>query len=108
MPFEPIVRSAEKEHADETVPPVVPLEAGAAVPVRAALTLAIVSLVAPNEERSERMDWTCASVKVAACAIGASESIDIAIASPVTTAATFAVAFVVTVCITIINDLRRT
>ena len=41
----------------------------------------------------------CESVSAAACAIGASESIDVAIASPVATAATFATAFVVTVFI---------
>ena len=63
------------------------------VPVRAALTFAIVAELAPNEERSERIDETCALVNVAACAIGASESIDVAIASPVATAATFAIAF---------------
>ncbi len=77
-------------------------------PVRAALTFAIVSAPAPNEERSERIDWTCAEVKLAACAIGARESIDVAIASPVATAATFAIAFVVTVCITIVKNLGST
>ena len=50
---------------------------------------------------------TCELVN-AACAIGANESIDTAIASPVTTAATFIVAFVVTICITIINGFKRT
>ena len=65
--------------------------------------------LAPNEVRSERIDETCASVNVAACAIGARESIDVAIASPVATAATFAIAnFVVTFCITIVNDFRLT
>ncbi len=74
-------------------------------PVRAALTFAIVALSAPNEERSERIDEICEAVRVAACAIGASESIDVAIASPVATAAIFAVAFIVTICITIVNFL---
>ena len=68
-------------------------------PVRAALTFAIVALLAPNEERSERIDWICALVSDAACAIGANESIDVAIASPVATAATFAIVFVVTIFI---------
>jgi hypothetical protein len=44
----------------------------------------------------------------AACAIGASESIEVAIASPVATAATFATAFVVIEFITIVNDFKRT
>jgi hypothetical protein len=79
-----------------------------ALPVRDALTFAIVALSAPNEERSERIDWTCAEVRAAACAIGASASIDVAIASPVATAATFAIAFVVTVCITIVKNLGST
>lgn len=68
-------------------------------PVREACTFEIVDASAPNEVRSERMAWTCELVRAAACAIGASESIDVAIASPVATAATFAIAFVVTVCI---------
>jgi hypothetical protein len=76
--------------------------------VREAFTFAIVDASAPNDERSERIAETCALVKAAACAIGASESIDVAIASPVATAATFAIAFVVTVCITIINYFRST
>ena len=76
------------------------------VPVRAALTLAIVALVAPNDERSERIAEVCALVNVAACTIGANESIDVAIASPVATAATFAAAFVVTFFITIINYFK--
>jgi hypothetical protein len=44
----------------------------------------------------------------AACAIGASESIEVAIASPVATAATFAIAFVVIEVITIVNDFKST
>ena len=81
---------------DEVVVPPVPLVGW---PFKAAWTFAIVALEAPNEERSERIDWICAEVKLAACAIGASESIDVAIASPVATAATFAIAFVVTIFI---------
>jgi len=77
-------------------------------PVRAALTFAIVAAFAPNEERSERIDETCAEVKLAAFAIGARVSIDVAIASPATIAATFADAFVVIICITIINDFKST
>ena len=99
------MRLREKEHAEVVVvvePDVVDVEGW---PVRAAWTFAIVALFAPKLERSERIDETCASVSVAACAIGARESIDVAIASPVTIAATFAVAFVVTICITIVNDL---
>ena len=100
-PVEPTVRAAVPvEHEDEVVVVVEPDVVDViAVPVRAALTFAIVALLAPNEERSERIDWTCEDVRLAACAIGASESIDVAIASPVATAATFAIAFVVTVFI---------
>ena len=76
-------------------------------PVSDALTFAIVDASAPNEERSERIDETCELVN-AACAIGANESMDIAIASPVATAATFTVAFVVTVVITIVNYFKST
>src|SRR3989344_9579286 len=104
-PVEPIVRLAEPTSQE---PVIVAVLVVTAVPVRAALTFAIVAALAPNEERSERIDWTCASVNVAACAIGASASIEVAIASPVATAATFATAFVVTVCITIVNDFRST
>jgi hypothetical protein len=95
-PVEPVVRSLVKEQDEEVVP--VPVETGVP-PVREAWTFAIVVLSAPNEERSERIDWTCAEVNAAACTIGANESIDVAIASPVATAATFATAFVVTVFI---------
>ena len=91
---------AQLDAAEPVVPPV------AGAPVRAALTFAIVALSAPNEERSERIDWICALVSDAACAIGASESTDVAIARPVATAATFASAFVVTVCITIVNEFK--
>jgi hypothetical protein len=77
-------------------------------PVREAWTFAIVDASAPNDERSERIDWTCDEVNDAACAYGASASIDVAIARPVATAATFAIAFVVTMFITIINYFRRT
>lgn len=97
------MRSPEKEHAEEVVVVVV-----TAVPVRAALTFAIVSLFAPNEERSERIDEICAEVNVAALAIGANVSIDVANASPAVTAATFANVFVVNVVITIINYFSRT
>ena len=65
-------------------------------PVSDAWTFAIVALSAPNEVRSETIAETCEEVNDAACAIGASESIEVAIASPVATAATFAIAFVVT------------
>jgi hypothetical protein len=75
-------------------------------PVSDAWTFAIVDASAPNEERSERIDETCALDSAAACAIGASESIEVAIASPVATAATFAIAFVVTVVITIVNYFK--
>jgi len=95
-PVEPIVRLAEPTSQE---PVIVAVLVVTAVPVRAALTFAIVAALAPNEERSERIDWTCASVNVAACAIGARESIDVAIASPVATATTFTVAFVVTIFI---------
>ena len=102
--------SLVKEHPEVVVvvvlPPVVEVEE---VPLRAALTFAIVALLAPNEERSERIDWICELVNEAAFAIGANVSIDVAIASPVATAAILATAFEVTVfCITIINDLRST
>ena len=106
MPVEPIVRAAEKEQEEVVV--VVEPDVVDVVPVRAALTFAIVALFAPNEERSERIDWICELVRDAAYAVGANESIDVAIASPAATAATFASVFVVTVCITIVNDLRRT
>lgn len=95
-----------KEHEEEVVVVVEPLVED--VPFNAALTFAIVALLAPNEERSERIDWICEDVSDAACAIGARESIDVAIASPAATAATFATAFVVNFCITIINDFRST
>jgi hypothetical protein len=98
-----------KEHDDEVVVVVVvepEVVDDGVPPVREAFTFAIVVLSAPNDERSERIDWTCAELKAAACAIGASESIDVAIASPVATAATFAIAFVVTVCITIVNYFK--
>ena len=105
IPDEPIVRLAEKEQAaDVPVVEVVEPEV-TAVPVRAALTLAIVALLAPNEERRPRIDEIFEGVKPAACAIGASESIDVAIASPVATAATFAIDFDI---ITIINEFKRT
>ena len=93
----PVVVVVEPVVVDEGVPP-----------VREAWTFAIVVLSAPNDERSERIDWTWEFVKAAACAIGASESIDVAIASPVATAATFAIAFVVTMFITIVNYFRST
>ena len=51
------------------------------------------------------MAETCELVSAAACAIGASESIDVAIASPVATAATFAIALEVTVFI--VNDFSE-
>ena len=79
--------------------------AGAAVPVRAALTFAIVALSAPNAWIIERIDATCALVKLAADAIGASASIDVAIASPATIAATFDFEVIV---ITIINEFKCT
>ena len=107
-PDEPIVRSVVKLQDDELIEPVLEepvLVTGA--PVSAALTFAIVALSAPNEERSERMDWTCVLVRPAACAIGARESIDVAIARPVATAATFATAFEVTVVITIVIVLEE-
>ena len=91
-PDEPIVRAPEKEQDDAEVVVVEP-DVVIVPPVRAAFTFAIVPLLAPNEESSERIDWTCALVKLAAFAIGANESIDVAIASPVATAATFAIAF---------------
>lgn len=47
--------------------------------------------------------WTCVADNADACAIGASESIEVAIARPVATAATFATALEVTVVITIVN-----
>ncbi|TSC64063.1 MAG: hypothetical protein G01um101491_377 [Parcubacteria group bacterium Gr01-1014_91] len=96
------LRENEQDEVVVVEPDVVEVEG---VPVRAALTFAIVSAPAPNEESSERIDETCAAVRLAACAIGANESIDVAIASPVATAATFATAFVVTVCITIVKNL---
>jgi hypothetical protein len=105
IPVEPIVRLAEKVQADVPVVVVVEPEV-TAVPVRDALTFAIVVLSAPNDERSERIDETCALVKAAACTIGANESIDVAIASPVATAATFAAAIVVTFFITMINYFK--
>ena len=74
-------------------------------PVSDAFTFAIVVLSAPNEVRSERMDCTWESVS-AACAIGASDSIEVAIASPVATAATFATALVV-IDITIVKEFRE-
>jgi hypothetical protein len=86
-----------KEHEAEVEVPVVVVVVVIVEPVRAALTFAIVELFAPKEERSERIDWTCALVRLDAYAIGASESIDVAIASPVATAATFATALRVTV-----------
>ncbi len=108
-PVEPTVRSFVKEHAEEVEPvlvePTVEVEGW---PVRAAWTFEIVALDAPNEESNATMASMLACVRPAACAIGASESIDVAIASPVATAATFAIAFVVTVCITIVNDFRST
>ncbi len=94
-----------RENAQEDAPGVAGVEG--VPPVREAFTFAIVAASAPNEERSERIDETCEAVKAAACAIGASESIDVAIASPVTTAAIL-VAFIVTICITIINDFKST
>ena len=100
-----IVKSFVKEQ-DEVVVAVVVVVVGVP-PVSDAFTFAIVVLSAPNEERSERIDETCVSVSAAACAIGASESIDVAIASPVATAATFAIAFVVTLFITIVNYFRE-
>jgi len=90
-----------KEHEEDTVPPV-PLVGW---PLRAAWTFAIVALEAPNEESSERIDEICEDVRDAADAIGASENIDVAIASPVTTAASLADALKVTICITIVNFL---
>src|SRR3989338_1124788 len=101
-PEEPIVRLAVP--TEQEVEP--PVDTGVPT-VSDACTFAIVDASAPNEERSESIDWTCASVSAAACAIGARASIDVAIASPVATAATFIVAFVVTVCITIINEFKR-
>ena len=91
-----------KEQDDVVVvePPVV--EVGVP-PVSDAWTFAIVDASAPNEERSEMIAETCELVNDAACAIGASESIEVAIASPAATAATFATALEVTVVITIIN-----
>jgi hypothetical protein len=77
-------------------------------PVSDAWTFAMVPLSAPNEVRSERIDWTCEEVNDAACAIGASESIEVAIASPVATAATFAIAFVVTDFIMIDKNFKST
>jgi len=106
MPVEPIVRFFENEQAAPVEVVVVVVEG--VPPVREAWTFAIVVLSAPNDERSERIDWTWEFVKAAACAIGASESIDVAIASPVATAATFAIAFVVTMFITIVNYFRST
>jgi hypothetical protein len=95
-----------KEHEPEVVVVVEPLLVEE-VPLRAAWTFAIVALLAPNEERSERIDWTCALVNEAAFATEANESIDAAIASPVATAATFAIVLLVTICcITIINFLE--
>jgi len=79
-----------------------------ALPVREACTFAIVDASAPKDERSEMMAETCELESDAACAIGASESIEVAIASPVATAATFAIAFVVTVVITIVNYFKST
>ena len=106
IPVDPIVRSFEKEHAPPVVVVVVVVEG--VPPVSDAWTFAIVALSAPNEVKSERIDETCEAVRLAACAIGARESIDVAIASPVATAATFAIAFVVTVCITIVKNLGST
>ncbi len=96
------MRSFAKEHEEEVVVPPVPVVGW---PLRAAWTFAIVALLAPNEERSERMDWICEDVRDAACATGASESIDIAIASPVATAATFTFIFIP---ITIVNFFKST
>ena len=107
IPVEPVVRSFEKEQDDEPVVVVVVVVEGVP-PVSDAWTFAIVALSAPNEVKSERIDETCEAVRLAACAIGARESIDVAIASPVATAATFAIAFVVTVCITIVKNLGST
>jgi mannose/fructose/N-acetylgalactosamine-specific phosphotransferase system component IIC len=98
------------EHEDVEPPVLVPVPVPVFVgvpPVSDALTFAMVLLSAPNEVRSERIDETCASVNAAACAIGARESIDVAIASPVATAATFAIALVVTFCITVFNEFKK-
>ena len=104
-PDEPVVKSFVKEHADVVAPP--PVETGVP-PEREAWTFAIVALSAPKDWSSEMMAENCELVSAAACAIGASESIDVAIASPVATAATFAIAFVVTIFITIVNDFKST
>lgn len=82
-----------REKVQDEAPVVVVEPDVTVVPVRAALTFAIVALSAPNEESRPRIEETCVEVRAAACAIGASESIDVAIASPVATAATFAIAF---------------
>jgi hypothetical protein len=105
IPVDPIVRLDEKVQAD--VPPVeVTVEPEVtAVPVRAALTFAMVALSAPNAEIIVRIDETCALVKLAADAIGATASIDAAIASPAAIAATFDFEFIV---ITIINEFKCT
>jgi len=96
-----------REKLQEPVVVVVVVVVEGVPPVSEAWTFAIVLLSAPNDERSERIDWTCELVKAAACAIGASESIDVAIASPVATAATFAIAVVV-LFITIVNYFKST
>jgi hypothetical protein len=88
------VRAVVKEHDVEELVVVVVVVTG--VPVRAALTLAIVAELAPKDERSESIDWTCAFVRDAACASSANVETDVNIARPVATAATFAIALVVT------------
>ena len=105
MPVEPIVRSDEKLHDVDVCELLPPVLVGVP-PVSDAFTFAIVVLSAPKEVRSERMDCTWESVN-AACATGASDSIEVAIASPVVTAATFATALEV-IDITIVKNLEST
>src|SRR3989338_9795576 len=103
---EPIVRSAVPTLQAPPVAGVhVPGVTGA--PVRALFTFAIVALSAPKALSMLRIELTCALVRLAACATGARERIDAANASPVATAATFVIAFVVNVCITIVKNFRE-
>ena len=99
-----MVRLRENEHED--VPGVEGVEG--VPPVSDARTFATVAASAPKDATMLTIESTWLGVRAAACAKGASESIDVAIASPVATAATFATAFVVTVCITIVNYFKRT
>jgi hypothetical protein len=90
-PDEPIVRERVKVQEEVIVVDELP----DAVPVRAALTFAIVPLSAPKDERSESMDWICAWESDAAYAVE-ELSIVTAIATPAATAAIFVIALVVT------------